>query len=83
MINRVLSFREIVLVLVVDITIIKPNTMKRLDRINLIIQPKVQNYQNTFETTSINVLQELSFQMFQKCKEQAKLRRIVYFSMET
>ena len=61
----------------------KPNTMKKLDRINLIIQLKVQNYQNTFETTSINVLQELSFQMFQKYKEQAKLGRIVYFSMET
>ena len=47
------------IVLVVHVTLVKPNVMQKLDRINLIIQLKVQNYQNTFEATSTTILHGL------------------------
>ena len=62
--NRVLSIKEIVLV--VHVTLVKPNVMRKLDGMNIIIQLKVQNHQNTFEATSTTILHELSFQMLQK-----------------
>ena len=48
--NRVLSTKEIVLV--VHATLVKPNLMRKLDPMNIIIQIKVQNHRNTFEATS-------------------------------
>ena len=63
-INRVLSTKRIVLV--VHVTLVKPNVMQKLDEMNIITQLKVQNHQNTFETTSITILHGLSFLMLQK-----------------
>ena len=40
--------------------------MQKLDRMNTIIQLKVQNHQNIFEATSTNVLNGPSFQIIQK-----------------
>ena len=65
-----LSIKEIVLV--VKIVLVKPNVMKNLDGINIIIQLSVQNHQNIFKTTSIIVLEGLSFQMLQKTQKQGK-----------
>ena len=39
---------------------------KKLDGMNIIIQLKVQNHQNTCEATSTTILHGLSFQMLQK-----------------
>ena len=47
-INRVLTIKGIVLV--VHATLVKLNVMQKLDGINIIIQVKVQNHQNTFES---------------------------------
>ena len=62
--NRVLSTKEIVLV--VHATLVKPNLMRKLDPMNIIIQIKVQNHRNTFEATSTTLLHGLSFQMLKK-----------------
>ena len=59
-----LSMREIVLV--VYVTLVKPSIMHKLDGINIIIQLKVQNNRNTFETISTTVLHGLLFQVIQK-----------------
>ena len=60
-----LSIKEIVLV--VHVTLVKPNVMQRLNGMNvIIIQLKVQNHRNTFETISTTVLHGLLFQMIQK-----------------
>ena len=40
--------------------------MQKLDGMNMMIQLKVQNHQNTFETTLTTVLHGLLFQMLQK-----------------
>ena len=53
-INHVLSIKGIVLV--VHITLVKPNVMQKLDRMNIIIGLKVQNHQNTFKVTSTTML---------------------------
>ena len=53
-------------IFVVHVTLVKPNVMQMLDGMNIIIQLKVQNHQNTFEITSTTILHGLSFQMFQK-----------------
>ena len=63
-INRVLSIKEFVLV--VHLTLVKPNVMQKLDGVNIIIQLKVQNHQYTFNVTSTTILHGLSFQMFRK-----------------
>ena len=63
-INRVLSIKGIVVV--VHVTLVKPNVMQKLDRMNIIIQLKVQNDRNTFKATSTIALHGLSFQMFKK-----------------
>ena len=59
-----LSIKEITLV--VHVTLMKPNVMRKLDGMNIIIQLKVQNHQNTFEATSTTILHGPSFQMLQK-----------------
>ena len=63
-INRALSINDFVLV--VHVTLAKPNAMQKLDGINIIIYLKVQNHQNTLNAKSSTVLHELSFQMLQK-----------------
>ena len=55
--NRVLSKKEIVLV--VHGTLVKPNVMRELDRMNIIIKLRAQNHQNTFEATSTTILHGL------------------------
>ena len=50
----------------VHVTLVKPSIMQRLDGIKAIIQLKVQNHQNTFETILTTVYYWLSFQMLQK-----------------
>ena len=50
----------------VHVTLVKSNVMRELDRMNIIIQLKVQNHQNTFEATSTTILHGLSFQMLEK-----------------
>ena len=62
--NRVLSTKEIVLV--AHVALVKPNLMRKLDLMNIIIQIKVQNHRNTFEATSATLLHGLSFQMLKK-----------------
>ena len=62
--NRVLSRKEIVLV--VHGILVKPNVMRKLDGVNIIMQLKVQNHQNTFEVTSTTILHGVSFQILQK-----------------
>ena len=62
--NRVLSIKEIVLV--VHVTLVKPHVMQKLDGMNIIIQLKNQNLKDTFEATSTTVLLGLSFQILQK-----------------
>ena len=59
-----LSMREIVLV--VYVRLVKPRIMQKLDGMNIIIQLKVQNHRNTFETISTTVLHGLLFQVIQK-----------------
>ena len=59
--NRVLSIKEIVLV--VHVTLVKPNVMRKLDGMNIIIQLKVQNHQNTFKATSTTISHGLSFEI--------------------
>ena len=59
-----LTINEIVLV--VHVTLVKPNVMQKLDGMNIIIQLKVQNHQNNFEATSTTILHGPSFQMLQK-----------------
>ena len=49
------------IVLAVHVTLVKPNVMQKLDGINIIIQPTVQNHRDTFKATSITVLHGLSF----------------------
>ena len=56
-INCVLSTKRIVLV--VHVTLVKPNIMQKLDGMNIIIQLKAQNNQNNFEATSATILYEL------------------------
>ena len=51
--NRVLSIKEIVLV--VHVTLVKSNVMRKLDGMKMIMQLKVRNHQNTFETTLITI----------------------------
>ena len=53
-------------VLVVHITLMKPNVMRKLDGVNIMIQLRVQKHQNTFEATSTTILHRRSFQMLQK-----------------
>ena len=54
-----LSIKEIVLV--VHVTLGKLNVMRKLDGMNIIIQLKVQNHPNTFETTSTTILHGLFY----------------------
>ena len=68
-----LSIKEIVLV--VKIILVKPNVMKNLDGINIIIQLSVQNHQNISKTTSIIALEGLSLQMLQKTQKLGKTKR--------
>ena len=63
-INDVLSIKRIVLL--VHVTLVKPNETQKLHGMNIIIQLKVQSHQNTFEATSTTILYGLSFQMLQK-----------------
>ena len=62
--NRVLSIQGIVVM--VHVALVKPNVMRKLDGMNIIIQIKVQNHQNIFETTSTTILHGLSFQILRK-----------------
>ena len=50
----------------VHVTLVKPNVMRKLDGMNITIQLKVQNHQNTFEATSTTILHRRSFQMLRK-----------------
>ena len=52
-----LSIKEIVLV--VHVTLVKPNVTRKLDRKNIRTQLKVWNHQNTFEVTSTTILHGL------------------------
>ena len=54
--------------------LMKQSVMQRLDGMNIIIQLKVQNYWNTFETISTTGLHGLLFQMFQKMLRHGVLR---------
>ena len=54
------------IIVAVHVTLVKQNIMQKLDLMNIIIQLKVQNHQNAFETTSTTILHGLLFQMLQK-----------------
>ena len=62
--NGVLSIQGIVVT--VHVALVKPNVMRKLDGMNIIIQIKVQKHQNIFETTSTTILHGLSFQILRK-----------------
>ena len=59
-----LSIKETILV--VRVTFVKPNVMRKLEGMKITIQLKVQNHQNTFEVTSTTILHGVSFQILQK-----------------
>ena len=63
------------------ITLVKPNVMQKLDGINIIIQLKVWNHQNTFETTSTTILHGPSFQMLQKNAKTRKNLEASYIAL--
>ena len=48
------------------VTLVKPNVMRKLDGVNIIIQLKVQNHQNALEATATTILHGASFQMLEK-----------------
>ena len=50
----------------VQVTLAKTNIMRKLDGMNIIIQLKVLDHQNTFEAISTTILHWLSFQILQK-----------------
>ena len=50
----------------VHVTFGKPNGLKSLDEMNVIMQLKAPNHQNTFKVTSTTVLCGLSFSMLKK-----------------
>ena len=76
--NCVLSIKGIVLV--VNITLVKPHVMQKLDGMN-IIQLKVENSHNTFEATSITILHGLSFQILQKNVKSSKNLEASYIAL--
>ena len=63
------------------ITLVKPNVMQKLDGMNIIIQLKVRNHQNTFETTSTTILHGSSFQMLQKNAKTRKNLEASYIAL--
>ena len=73
-----LSIKETILV--VYVTLVKPGVMRKLDGINIIIQLKVQNHQNTFEETSTTTLHELSFQILQKILRPGRTKHHILLS---
>ena len=50
----------------VQVALMKPDIMQKLDEMNIIIQLIVYNHQYTFEATSISISHGLPFQMPQK-----------------
>ena len=48
------------------VALVKPHVRPKFDEMNIIIELKVQNHQNTFEATSTTILHGPSFQMLQK-----------------
>ena len=79
--NRVLSTKG--LVLMVHVTLVKLNVMEKLDRMDIIIQLKVKNHQNSFQVTSTTVLHWLLFQMLQKMLRPEEQRTILNCPLET
>ena len=55
--------------------------MRKLDRMNIIIQLKFQNHQNTFEATSTTILDGPSFQMLQKNTKTRKNLEASYIAL--
>ena len=76
--NRVLSIKGIVLV--AHVTLVNPHVMQKLNGMN-IIQLKVENYQNTFEASSITILHGLSFQILQKNVKTSKNLEASYIAL--
>ena len=74
-----LPIKEIVLM--VHVTLVKPNVKRKLDGMNIIIQLKVQNHSNTFEATSATILHGLSFQMLQKMLRPGKTLEASYIAL--
>ena len=54
------------IVLVVHVTLVKPNVMQKLDGMNMIILLKVQSDRKTFKAISTTVLYGMSFQKLKK-----------------
>ena len=54
------------IVLVIHVTLVKPNVIQMLDGMNMIIHVKVQTHQNAFEATSTTILHGLSLKMLEK-----------------
>ena len=69
------------IVLVVHITLVKPNVMWKLNGMNIIVQPKFQDHQNTFETISATILHELSFQILPKNAKTSKNLEASYIAL--
>ena len=65
-----------------QVTLVELIVMQKLDEINIIIQLKGQNRQNTFKATSTTVSNGPSFQMLQKNAKTRKNRSIKYCSMK-
>ena len=62
-------------------TLIKPNGKRKLDEINIIIQLKVQNHQNTFKAKSTTILHGLSFKMLKKNAKTTKDLEASYIAL--
>ena len=65
----------------IHVTLVKPNVMQKLVGMNIIIQIKVQNHQNTFDVTSTTVLYGLSFLMLQKNAKTRKNLETSYIAL--
>ena len=63
--------------LMVHVALVKPSLVQKLDGLN-IIQLKVQNHWNTFETVSSTVLHGLLFQCSKRQTRKEELREIIY-----
>ena len=57
------------IVLVVHVTLVKPNVIQMLDGMNMIIHLKVQTHQNVSEATSTTILHGLSLKMLEKTRK--------------
>ena len=71
--NHVLPIKRITLE--VQVRMVKPNAIQKLDGMNIIKQLKAQNHWNTLKATPTTALLGLSFQMLQKMVRRGRAQK--------